>query len=103
MKRIRQDFDLNEDSWGRIAKSVGVESPVPKGAQAIEHLTETPIDEIAEDEVDLKVLEMMNYIYGELEEMPEGMGPIILTRIVEDLALQPGVQLVTARRDQAEE
>jgi len=98
MKRIRQEFDLADDSWDRIAESVGKESPLRKRAEPLaeDHVSAptTPTEDPEADEAAQLILEQ---IYTELGGLPQAWGPIVLKRIVQDLTLQPDYRYVTAR------
>ena len=93
MSRIRQEFDMPDESWERVAQVMG-EDLVEAEAEV-----EEPVDysrDMTEDEADDMALDIMDYIYAQLETLPEGLGPMVLTRLADQLALQPAVQVVTA-------
>jgi len=88
MKRIREEFNVCERSWDRIAASVGKSSPVRR------RQADADLDADADEEA----LQLLDNIYAQLEMMPEGLESAVLTRLVDDLTLQPAYRIVTARR-----
>jgi len=89
-----KDVNLADDSWKRIAEATGIKSPKIK----------EKANKVAASEAQLaeeKVEELLTLIYTELERMPEGTEALVLKRIVEDLALSPAFQLVTAEKNSA--
>jgi len=89
-RRIRNDFDMIDDSWQRVARSVGKDVPELEARTADN-------DGYTEEEADRVALQLLESIYTAAGELPGGMGSLVLTRIADDLALQPAVNMVTAQ------